>query len=383
MKKIAFTFLLPVILWAQPEIGKLSPPLHVTEFILNEPDDKSIQGNFLVLDFWATWCGPCIQSVPHFNDLVEEFSDRGDVMFMSLSDESREKIERTLKRIEFKSVVATDVTRQSLRNFKVEGIPATFVIDPDGIIRWMGHPNRLKIKDLEDIFGPDPTPDMLRPEYKPELMQQPVSFMNALKDSEIKKRYIIGKADPGSALKVSVLQSGIPGHFDNNVSLIDIFGIGLGVPAGRINLAKNVEVDNFSFFYLNKQVSLEEARKEIISGMEDLFQLTHEVSRRTVPAFAGSITDSTLMEPTLSEQASVSDAGEKVIYTAQTIDEVFSDLEERTNTPYLWQGEDKTQFDFIIDISTSDSIRSSFESYGIQLQEQPVQVEYITIKKNE
>ena len=81
--------LVPAVAAAQPKADEPAPPLSV-ERLLNAPDDASaewgaLKGKVVVVEFWATWCAPCIASIPHLNELAEQFRDE-DVVFISLVD---------------------------------------------------------------------------------------------------------------------------------------------------------------------------------------------------------------------------------------------------------------------------------------------------------
>src|SRR4051794_18336148 len=93
-----------------------APPLSV-EQLLNAPDGASaewsrLKGKIVVVEFWATWCAPCIASIPHLNELAERFKDK-EVVFISLTDEPRTTVEPFLKRKPIKGWVALDTDHQA------------------------------------------------------------------------------------------------------------------------------------------------------------------------------------------------------------------------------------------------------------------------------
>lgn len=87
---------------AQVRTGQPAPGIHVGEWVFNAPSDPSTKRKFVVLEFWATWCAPCIKAVPHLNDLHAKFADRKDLYFISISDEEPGKIRRTLQKVDMR-----------------------------------------------------------------------------------------------------------------------------------------------------------------------------------------------------------------------------------------------------------------------------------------
>lgn len=67
--------------------------INITDFIHNIPNNKSFEDKFIVIEFWATWCGPCLDAVPHLNELQEKFKLNNDLVFISMTDEKPEKIQ--------------------------------------------------------------------------------------------------------------------------------------------------------------------------------------------------------------------------------------------------------------------------------------------------
>lgn len=90
-----------------------------------------------MLEFWATWCGPCVAAIPEGNRLQERFRD--DLVVIAISDEPAEVV-RTQVRPAITYASAVDTQARMSRALGVREIPATFIVDPEGIIRWRGDP---------------------------------------------------------------------------------------------------------------------------------------------------------------------------------------------------------------------------------------------------
>jgi thiol-disulfide isomerase/thioredoxin len=130
-------------------------------------DLAQFKGKIVVLDFWATWCGPCIQSMPHLNELVAEFKDQP-VEFIALSDEPAETISGFLKENPIHARVATDVTQAALKAFGVAGIPTTFIIDRSGVVLHVTHPMSLDAATLKSAIAGDFKATVAEPKTRPD-----------------------------------------------------------------------------------------------------------------------------------------------------------------------------------------------------------------------
>lgn len=121
-------------LWAKSFLNEKAPELVVEKWLSDAPDTK---GKFVLIDFWATWCGPCRKAIPEMNKFSKEFPN--DLVVIGLSNETEEKVVAFKEpAIEYYSAIDTANTTKNA--FEVKGIPHVVLIDPHGIVRWEGYP---------------------------------------------------------------------------------------------------------------------------------------------------------------------------------------------------------------------------------------------------
>ena len=107
-------------LWAKSFLNEKAPELTVETWISKKPDTE---GKFVIIDFWATWCGPC----------------RKAVVVIGISDEPVEKI-KAMKEPVIEYYYGVDTKKTMDKILEIKGIPHVIIIDPKGIVRWEGFP---------------------------------------------------------------------------------------------------------------------------------------------------------------------------------------------------------------------------------------------------
>jgi uncharacterized protein (TIGR03435 family) len=139
-----------------PKIDDVPPPLTLTKTIqgpaLTEISWAKLKGKVVVLEFWATWCGPCVKSIPHLNDLAEQFKDKP-MVFISVTSENEEVVRLFLKSHPMKAAVMLDDFEVLNKAFHVVGIPHAVIVDATGHIAAITPPQRMEANHLEEVLA--------------------------------------------------------------------------------------------------------------------------------------------------------------------------------------------------------------------------------------
>lgn len=135
---IVFTWLLPQTSVAA-EITTLSknPDL---DFMLADFKDKThtlanYRGKVLLVNFWASWCPPCIYEMPELTRLQQQLADRPFEIIAINVGEKKYKVHKFTRLINFELPVLLDTSNQAFRDWQVKTLPTSFLVDASGVVR--------------------------------------------------------------------------------------------------------------------------------------------------------------------------------------------------------------------------------------------------------
>ncbi len=143
-------------------VGSQAPQIDVDEWFGQPFQIQS--GQVYVVEFWATWCGPCRAAIPHLSKLQDRY--RGDVHIVGVTDEDADTVGRFVQaqgdRIRYS--IATDrrnsTNRSWMRAAGIQGIPAVFIVDRNRRIAFIGRPHDDRFEEVLDL--------VVRGRYDPE-----------------------------------------------------------------------------------------------------------------------------------------------------------------------------------------------------------------------
>jgi len=150
---------------AKLSVGDPAPALKNGNWIQGDPVAAFDTNHVYIVEFWATWCGPCRASIPHLNQLWQQYKDKGVVAIgQDIWEEDDSGVSKFVKdmgtnmtyrvalddkKTDPKGTMATTWMAAAGR----DGIPTAFVVDKHGRIAWIGHPMDLQESVLDQILA--------------------------------------------------------------------------------------------------------------------------------------------------------------------------------------------------------------------------------------
>jgi len=121
-----------------PQVGETAREISAREWLnlKGSPTLTSLRGKVVLLEFWATWCGPCVEGIRHLNEIQHKYAGK-EFQLLSFVEEGHQTMDRFLKKKKIEYPIGLE--SESLESYGISGIPHAFVIDQQGKIRWHGH----------------------------------------------------------------------------------------------------------------------------------------------------------------------------------------------------------------------------------------------------
>ncbi len=149
---LAAFLLVPAVSYAVGKklVGEKPPEIQIKEW-LNTSENytlEKLKGKIVLIDFWATWCRPCVRAMPHLQKVWEAYKDKG-LVVIAISAETKNKVEPFAKQYHYSFPFALDDNRKTNKSYDIKSIPTTYIIAPNGKVAWQGHAGS---EDVEKVI---------------------------------------------------------------------------------------------------------------------------------------------------------------------------------------------------------------------------------------
>jgi thiol-disulfide isomerase/thioredoxin len=147
------------------KVGDPAPKLQTGKWMQGDPVKEFQKGKAYIVEFWATWCGPCRASIPHLNEVYNKFKDKGLIVIgQNCWERDESLVAPFIKKMGDKMTyrVALDDKASNQKGQMAatwmsaagrRGIPSAFLVDTKGVIAWIGHPMALKDEVIEQVLA--------------------------------------------------------------------------------------------------------------------------------------------------------------------------------------------------------------------------------------
>ena len=293
-------------------------------------DWLSLRGKVVILEFWATWCAPCITVQPHLNDLIEKFKGKS-VQVISITDEDESKVASFLTRRTLKGWVGLDLDGSLKKAYGAFAVPKTVVVDAQGNIVAVTHAKDLTAEMLDQMLAGNFTPVV-----SGAAKEQPTAPV-PMKPNEAVPRLITLNLKPSKASSLEMMMRA-QGRFEaTGADLKSLFSSLLGVRKPQIYLTTELNEKRYDI-----TANIPNDRKGnlsplLVNALEISLNLKVRRETREIEVFVltapKSLTGS--FQPSTSKTVHVSSANNVLVGEGADVKDLIFSLENLLEAPVI------------------------------------------------
>ncbi len=326
-------------------VGQAAPELAFRK-VLQAPEGAdarlaALRGNVVVLEFWATWCGGCVEAIPHMNELAEKFADKP-VRFIAITDEEEPVVRKFLKKRPIRGWIGLQADRSMSRAYGVRMIPRTIVIDREGRLAGMTSPEQLTEQHLSDLLAGKPV------EFKPDSAVYLEAYLEQARKQEMDEndRLFTLTIHPTRETKLRAA-SGFPGEYVAiGAKLRWILGAAYDVRLNRIQGSIPILDQEFDVRCIAQTVPRNRAAKLLQDALCAALCISARRETREVEAYVMTLPGEPGEGLKPSTQPTESTSGPRIKAVGESVDAIAEWLESQLEKPVFDETGLEGRFDY-------------------------------------
>jgi len=329
-----------------PQPGDAPPPLELESILQGpggaQPDWTALKGKVVVLEFWATWCGPCIAAMPHLNELADKFKDQP-VKFIAITDQEEKVVVPFLRKKPIHAWIGLDTDKSMFKAYGVTGIPHTVVVDQNGRIAAITNPTSLTEEHLTDLLAGKTIASAQRGSERPSSPGQAPAVSRA--ERETLFQVIIRPSEGGSSRSTS----GRGNLALLSATVLDVLSSSFSINPTRIVNRSVLPEGRFDFIVKTPETENKNVKTWLQHAVEATFGVVARPETREMDAFvlkAGQLTEHLAPTASSSHGSSISTGGGSLNCANQSLDSLARCLEEILGKPVINETSRTNCYDF-------------------------------------
>jgi uncharacterized protein (TIGR03435 family) len=328
-----------------PQPGASPPPLGLESILQGpggaQPDWTALKGKVVVLEFWATWCGPCVAAMPHLNELADKFKDQP-VQFIAITDQEEKVVVPFLRKKPIHAWIGLDTDKSMFKAYGITGIPHTVVVDQKGRIAAITNPTSLTEKHLTDLLAGKTIAFAQRRSERPSTPGQAPAASRTERDALF--QVIIRPSEGG----ITTLTRGRGNLALLSTTVLDVLSSSFSINPTRIVNSSALPGGRFDFIVKTLDTENENVKTWLQQAVEATFGVVARPETREMDAFvlkAGQLTEH--LAPAASSQgSSISTGGGSLNCANQTLSSLARCLEDILGKPVINETGSTNCYDF-------------------------------------
>lgn len=366
---------------------KIGDTVHLENYQLSSLNKSELQKDKpIVIDFWATWCGPCIAAFPHLNEITSKYKNQ--IQVIALSDEKPERVNNFIKNNNYGFDYFIDNNKSMFTLFEIDARPLTCLIAPYGILLWVGDSKNLELVIDDYLLNNSVSPQIATGAFAGKYHKT----NKAPEQSNNLMLYQLGYSiDPDDyfvrSQKGPRVDSAINIEY-RAVTVSELLQDMLNLPALQFN--NTIEKLDTTYIDLiakseNPAMTYKVVSEKIKSDLGLMFNFAITSEKKEINLYELKVADAKklnqYLEP-IEGGGMVEIIGDSTTITRLSLEQIAYHLEKKYKTFFSYNGNDNNKYSFTYkNVTTIEEMEKQlFEITGIKFEKEMAVKEFITIQ---